>query len=170
MELAATLRDAIPDCNASDFSTPNGPGILVDRTKVLDVLRFLRDDPTFLYQALIDVTAVDHVATKGGFHVVYVLRSYAHAGPALIVKSVVPAEDPTIASATCLWKGANWAERVVWDMFGIRFEGHPDLRRILMYEEFEGHPLRKSYPVDKRQPLVEERDPIENPWPSRDRY
>ena len=70
-------------------------------------------------------------------------------------------------SVSSLWKAANWLEREAWDMFGIRFADHPDLRRILMYEEFRGHPLRKDYPVAKRQPLVPERDPINNPWPKR---
>ena len=77
---------------------------------------------------------------------------------------------PRLPSATALWKAADWAEREVWDMFGVRFDGHPNLRRILMYEPFDGHPLQKSYAYDRRQPLVEERDPIANPWPSRDRF
>lgn len=62
--------------------------------------------------------------------------------------------DAEVDSLTSLWAGANWLEREVWDMFGIHFHGHPDLKRILMYEEFVGHPLRKDYPVDKRQPLI----------------
>jgi len=62
--------------------------------------------------------------------------------------------DLEVDSLTSLWAGANWLEREVWDMFGIRFRGHPDLKRILMYEEFVGHPLRKDYPVNKRQPLI----------------
>ena len=63
-------------------------------------------------------------------------------------------DDAKVDSITSLWGGANWLEREVWDMFGVEFEGHPDLKRILMYEEFEGHPLRKDYPVKKRQPLI----------------
>jgi NADH-quinone oxidoreductase subunit C len=62
--------------------------------------------------------------------------------------------DAEVDSLTSLWAGANWFEREVWDMFGIRFRGHPSLKRILMYEEFVGHPLRKDYPVNKRQPLI----------------
>ena len=62
--------------------------------------------------------------------------------------------DPSVASLTALWKSANWMEREVWDMFGVTFTGHPGLRRLLMYEEFKGHPLRKDYPIRKRQPLI----------------
>lgn len=68
------------------------------------------------------------------------------------------ADGKALASVVSLWAGANWAEREIFDMFGIRFDGHPDLRRILMYDEFVGHPLRKDYPIDRAQPLVEYRE------------
>ena len=70
------------------------------------------------------------------------------------VGDMVEEDAPLVPSAVGLWPIANWFEREVWDMFGIRFENHPDLRRLLMYEEFVGHPLRKDYPVNRRQPLV----------------
>ncbi|MDO8136123.1 MAG: NADH-quinone oxidoreductase subunit C, partial [Candidatus Brocadiales bacterium] len=70
------------------------------------------------------------------------------------IKVPLPESDPTIDSVSSIWASANWAERECWDLFGIRFNEHPDLRRILLYEQFQGHPLRKDYPVDKRQPLI----------------
>ena len=76
------------------------------------------------------------------------------AAPWLRVRVPVPAENPAVAAVTSVWLGANWFEREVWDMFGITFTGHPNLRRILMYEEFVGHPLRKDYPINKRQPII----------------
>jgi NADH-quinone oxidoreductase subunit C len=87
------------------------------------------------------------------FTVVYHLFSLVHKHR---LRLVVPLEEAVeeVDSLTSLWPGANWLEREVWDMFGIRFRGHPDLKRILMYDEFEGHPLRKDYPVKKRQPLI----------------
>jgi NADH-quinone oxidoreductase subunit C len=116
---------------------------------------------------LVDVTAIDYRPREGRFHVVYLLASIARKAR-LTVKVKLPGENPSVPSIAALWRNANWAEREVYDMFGVRFDGHPDLRRILMYPEFVGHPLRKDYPVEKRQPLIEERDPITNPWPSRD--
>jgi NADH-quinone oxidoreductase subunit C len=76
----------------------------------------------------------------------------------------VPLEetDPEVDSVTALWAGADWLEREVWDMFGIRFRGHANLKRILMYEQFVGHPLRKDYPVNKRQPLIGPQDDVSN--------
>ena len=91
------------------------------------------------------------------FEVVYHLYSLSK-NHRLRVKIPVAGEDPVVDSLTPLWKGADWLEREVWDMFGIRFRGHPDLRRILLYEQFEGYPLRKDYPVNYRQPLVKERE------------
>src|SRR3989338_4367383 len=87
------------------------------------------------------------------FEVVYHLYSTAK-NRRLRLKVPVSAADPTVDSLTGVWRSAAWFEREVWDMFGIRFTGHPNLKRILMYEEFKGHPLRKDYPVRKRQPLI----------------
>ena len=81
----------------------------------------------------------------------------------------VPEGDPVVASVTPVWKGANWYERYCWDMYGIRFDGHPDPRRLYMYEEFVGHPLRKDYSLRGRQPLMPERtvdEPFRGPGPT----
>ena len=94
---------------------------------------------------------VSHDAYR--FEVVYHLYSSGH-NCRLRLKVPVTAGDPVVDSLADLWSAANWFEREVWDMFGIRFSGHPNLKRILMYEEFIGHPLRKDYPTSKRQPLV----------------
>jgi NADH-quinone oxidoreductase subunit C len=87
------------------------------------------------------------------FDVVYHFYSSPHRHR-LRVKVPVTSADPVVDSLTGLWHAADWFEREVWDMFGIRFAGHPNLKRILMYEAFTGHPLRKDYPIRKRQPLV----------------
>lgn len=122
---------------------------------VLAVLQVLKSELNMDF--LVDLTAVDYLGREPRFEVVYHLRSMA-SGERLRVKAeLAEPEDgsaPEIDSAVSLWKGANWFEREVWDLYGIKFRGHPDLRRILMYEEFIGHPLRKDYPKDKRQPLI----------------
>jgi len=112
---------------------------------------------------LVDITAVDWMdARKERFEVVYQLLSLS-ARSRLCIKVAVSEDKPEVPTATGLWNGANFLEREVWDMFGIRFLGHPDLRRILLYEEFVGHPLRKDYPVQAKQPRVPLRAPeVEN--------
>jgi NADH-quinone oxidoreductase subunit C len=104
-----------------------------------------------------DVTAVDHWKRKPRFEVVYHFFSLEKK-LRLRVKVPVGEPDPEVDSLCSLWPSANWYEREVYDMFGIQFAGHPDLRRILMYPEFEGFPLRKDYPIDKRQPLIGPQD------------
>jgi NADH-quinone oxidoreductase subunit C len=159
---AATFGDRIRDAHARAGDAT----VVVAREQALAVFRTLRDDPRFAFELLVDVTAVDYPGRTPRFDVVYHLCSLRQ-GHRLRVKVPVGEDAAAVPSLVPLWKGANWLEREVWDMFGIRFDGHPDLRRILMYPEFEGHPLRKDYPVDKRQPLVPERDPIEQPWRDR---
>jgi NADH-quinone oxidoreductase subunit C len=139
------------------------PVVCVDRASVLDALRTLRDDPDTRFDMLSDLTVVDYLGRTPRFEVVYQLYSLGR-NHRLRVKVAVGEDDPAVPSVSGLWKSALWAEREAWDMFGIRFTGHPDLRRILMYPEFEGHPLRKDYPLLRRQPLVPERDPIADPW------
>ena len=140
--------------------------VVVERERLPDALRTLRDHPDLRCEMLADLTVVDYLGRTPRFEVVYQLHSLT-LGHRLRVKVPVAEDDPVVPSAVGVWKSAGWAEREAWDMFGIHFTGHPDLRRILMYPEFVGHPLRKDYPVAKRQPLVPERDPIARPWTPR---
>ena len=129
----------------------------VDAARVVELLRFLRDARGLEFDMLVDLTAVDyqgHPAHEGPrFEVVYHLLSTRHLHR-VRVKASVPESPCQIDSCVEVWPAANWLEREVWDLYGIRFRHHPDLRRILLYEEFEGHPLRKDYPKERRQPLV----------------
>jgi NADH-quinone oxidoreductase subunit C len=131
---------------------------VVTRERLTDVLRHCRDEPSLGFNVLMDLTAVDVSRFPGRedgprFEVVYHLYSITH-NHRLRVKVRVEEDDPVVPTAVPLWPIANWMEREVWDMFGVRFDGHPDLRRLLLYEEFVGHPLRKDYPINRRQPLI----------------
>jgi len=127
--------------------------IRVPAHRLLDVARRLRDDPRLRFDMPLDITAVDYLGQPERFEVVYHLLSTVH-HHRLRVKARVPEADPTLPSVTPVWVGANWLERETYDLYGIRFAGHPDLRRIYLYDEFEGHPLRKDYPKERRQPLI----------------
>ena len=128
--------------------------ISVKKEAIRELFKFLRDDPELDFKFLMDLTAVDYLNRKDNrFEVVYHFYSLKHNGR-LRVKIPVSEDDCTIDSVSSLWKTANWYEREVWDLYGIKFKGHPDMRRILLYEEFKGHPLRKDYPINKRQPLI----------------
>ncbi len=130
--------------------------ILIEASSLLEVVRTLRDDPRTHFDFLMDQTAVDHAAEEPRFELVYHFFStrYFHR---LRLKFRVPEGNPSCASLAPMWGTADWMEREIFDMYGIRFEGHPHLQRILLYEEFEGHPLRKDYPKEKSQPLFEPR-------------
>jgi len=153
------LGDAVLDSHAQ----AGDETVVVSRDRWLDAHRTLREHPELGFDFLMDLTAVDRLGEDVRFEVVTHLYA-SKTRRRLRLKARVPENDPAIASLCPIWKGANWLEREAWDMFGVRFLEHPDLRRILMYEEFVGHPLRKDYPFDKRQPLIPERDPIEQGW------
>ncbi|MGA3229977.1 MAG: NADH-quinone oxidoreductase subunit C [Candidatus Binatus sp.] len=143
--------------NARDEET-----FAIDRERAYDFFRALRDEPDFEFNFLTDLTAVDWPERKPRFEVVYQLNSLnlAHR---IRVKIRVDGADPWVHSVVGVWGAADWLERECFDMFGIVFKGHPDLRRILMYDSFQGHPLRKDYRYNERQPIVAEIDPVVNP-------
>lgn len=137
--------------------------LIVEPADLHSVLAFLKSDPRCDFNFLSDVVGIDYqgypTPTIGRFAVVYILNCFAKTGRICVKTFVDPsiptdgiAADPALVidSATDLWAGAEWPEREVFDMFGIRFRNHPDLRRILTWEEFPGHPLRKDYPVRGR--------------------
>ncbi len=142
---------------SSSHSYRGDETLVVDPTQIVHVMKTLRDDAELFMNFLVDVTAVDYLGREPRFEVVYHLRSFKTGARLRVKAPLAEPEDgshPIIDSVTSLWASANWWEREVWDLYGIKFAGHPDLRRILMYEEFVGHPLRKDYPKEKRQPLV----------------
>jgi NADH-quinone oxidoreductase subunit C len=130
--------------------------IVIDKEMLVPVVEFLRGDPR-AYTMLLDLTCVDHLGQEPRFEMVYHLFSLSR-HERLRIKMRLGVGDLRIASLTPIWKNANWLEREVYDLFGVSFDGHPDLRRIFMYEGFEGHPLRKDYPLRKRQPRIRFRE------------
>lgn len=153
------LRAALPAASIDALPAIDMPTIAVDRASSLETLRTLRQHPALQFALLADVTAVDRLPAEPRFEVVYHLVCLGEAfaaGPAapprrLRVKVGVPGGDPHIESVVSIYPGAAWPEREVFDLFGIAFDHHPDLRRILTPEDWTGFPLRKDYPVQIRK-------------------
>jgi NADH-quinone oxidoreductase subunit C len=127
-------------------------GVRIPPDRLLEVMRFLHDDPRCRFDQLCDLTCVDYSEFHGAtdrYGVAYSLLSTVH-NHRLWAKCFVNDPAPSVPSVVGIWKGADWLEREVWDLFGVKFEGHPDLRRIVTWEGFESHPLRKDYPLRGR--------------------
>jgi NADH-quinone oxidoreductase subunit C len=118
-----------------------------DRAFIREAAITLRDDPTLKYDFLSDLTCVDVYPNEPRFQVIYHLLSMTRK-ERIRLKVWLTGDDASIESLTSVWAGANYFEREIWDLFGVRFLGHPNLARIMMPENWEGHPLRKDYPVE----------------------
>ena len=147
-ETVSSLQSRFANIRCSEFR--GQCRVATPRETLFELLQFLKAELAFDF--LVDVTCVDYLRYREAtdrFGLVYVLANTS-TNERITVRVMLNEPDLTVPSATSLWEGANWFEREVWDMFGIRFEGHPDLRRILLPEEFAAHPLCKDYPLQGR--------------------
>lgn len=147
--LLDTLNALVPGAGVEAGRSVDVPTIYVPGASLVAACRALRDEPSLRFDFLADVIGVDFLPREPRYEVVYHLVSLSHRHR-LRVKVRVP-DGGSVPTVQGVWPAANWHEREVWDMFGIFIEGHPDLRRILMAEDWEGHPLRKDYPVQIRK-------------------
>ncbi len=154
------VKKQFPGAVLESHSQYGDDTIVVEPSQWAEIARFLKESPKISMEMLTDLTAVDYPEREPRFEVVahfcslskgHRLRMKARVGDADGKKVELPSLEP-------LWASANWMERECYDLFGVVFMGHPDLRRILMYPEFEGHPLRRDYPAQRSQPLIEYRD------------
>ena len=148
-DIINTLTPVVPGAayevgRSIDFAT-----IYVPADRLVSTCRALFEAPTLRFNAIVEITAADYFPREPRFEVVYHLLSVPNR-QRVRLKVRVP-DGGTVPTVQALWPGAGWLEREVWDMFGIVFDGHPDLRRLLMPEDWEGHPARKDYPVQIRK-------------------
>jgi NADH-quinone oxidoreductase subunit C len=152
-QILDALRAAVPEGAVEAAPAADGmPAIYAAREHAPAVCQALRDLPSLQFAFAPDMTAVDYLPREPRFEVVVHLVSlgippYGDTPKRLRVKIRVPGADPRMPTLSGVWKAMNWAEREVYDLFGIQFDGHPDLRRILMPDDWDGHPARKDYPV-----------------------
>jgi NADH-quinone oxidoreductase subunit C len=145
--LVTVLREAAAGVELEPVPSLDGqPTIYVPAEQVELVLRVLHDRPDLGFRVLIELTAADYWPREPRFELVYILLAPARRARAR-VKVRLNNDRATVRTVSGIWPAANWLEREVWDLFGIQFEGHPDPRRLLMPEDWEGFPLRKDYPV-----------------------
>jgi NADH-quinone oxidoreductase subunit C len=162
--LLGLLQTAVPGAHFDVVPSVDCPTLLVPREHIVATCRAMRDVPELSFAVLVDLTAVDYLPRDPRFEVVYQfvrLGDFPRPGltPARVrLKVPVPAGDVRVPTVSGVYPNANWAEREVFDLFGVVFDGHPDLRRILTTDDWEGHPLRKDYPVQVQVPVrVQER-------------
>ena len=150
MTTEEALKSKFPEDELTFSQFRDNHRVVVPASRLFDILTLLKND--CLFNFLAEITAVDYLEYEGAkdrFGVVYVLVCTT-TGERLVLKTHVNDPDPVLPSAYPLWKAADWLEREVYDMFGIKFSGHPDLRRILTPDEFTAYPLRKDYPLKGR--------------------
>lgn len=157
------VRDGLSDLSLRSTDFRGELSLIANPKDVHRLLRFLRDDPDCNFDLLCDVTAVDYLdfpaQTLGRFAVVWILantetssrvRVKTFLDPSIPTSGIIEDSSLFVVSSTDIWEGAEWREREIFDMFGIRFHNHPDLRRILMWKDYPAHPLRKDYPLRGR--------------------
>jgi len=161
LQIADKIKEKFPEAVVSASEYRGQAAVVLKKESILDVAGWLHAEPDMAMDLLPDLCGVDYFGKKEArFEGVYHLYSIKHRHM-IRLKAQVPEDDPKIQSVTPVWKGADWHERECFDMFGIEFEGHPDLRRVLLPEDWEGHPLRKDYPLegpgpDKEWPAYKE--------------
>jgi NADH-quinone oxidoreductase subunit C len=157
--IIAVLSRTVPAAGLERVASADDmPTFYVALEQLVDTCRALRDTPELGFAFLADLLPVDYLPREPRFEIVYLLASLGIAGfgdtpKRLRVKVRVPGANPTVPSVSSVWPAAGWSEREAYDLFGIHFTDHPDLRRILMPEDWEGFPLRKDYPVQIKQPV-----------------
>lgn len=140
------LQVAFPDAIQEKQEFRGEITILVDRDKILDVIRFCRDEAGLAYNFLSDITGIDYLPQEPRFGIAYHLYSMIH-NRSLRLKVMLADDDPVVPSVVPVFPSANWSEREIFDLLGVTFSDHPDMRRILMPDGWDGHPLRKDYPL-----------------------
>jgi len=151
-EIAEKIKQEFPDQVIDIVEFRDQVSVIIKRDRLFNVCKYLHDDATLSLDHLRDLCGVDYLNKKEvRFEVVYNLYSIRH-HHMIRLRAEVPENDPKIQSVTQIWAGADWHERECFDMFGITFNGHPDMRRILMPEDWEGYPLRKDYPLNGPDP------------------
>lgn len=147
LEIVEKIKEIFP-AELLDIKEFRGQvSITIGKSRILEICGYLHDNPDLHFDYLVDLCGLDYLGKKEvRFEVVYNLYSMKHRHR-IRLKAEVSGDGPAIDSVTPVWRGADWHEREVYDMFGIVFNGHPDLRRVLMPENWEGHPLRKDYPL-----------------------
>jgi NADH-quinone oxidoreductase subunit C len=149
IEVITVLAPLVPNASLQEAPSVDFATVYVPADRLVDTCRALRDADALKFTTIIEITAADYFPRQPRFEVVYHLLSIARR--ARLRLKVRVGDNGSVATVQGVWKGAGWLEREVWDMFGIVFDGHPDLRRLLMPEDWEGHPARKDYPVQIRK-------------------
>lgn len=151
--IATLIKTSFPEAIIDYSIFRNELTLRVKKESIVEVAGFLKGNKELEFNFLSDLCGVDRVEMDGIFEVVYHLYSISK-NHRLRLKVQIPSNNPHISTVTDIWKTANWHERETFDMFGIYFDNHPNLQKILTPDDFKGHPLRKDYPLDGRQPAT----------------